>query len=550
MHPTPSSERAAAGRPVREEMGDDISSALTSAGEPRSAGNAKLRAILFVLLVCLSLTGMGAWTLWKARMARMQEASTTTANMTRALSQHATDTLRAADSMLLGLVERVEVDGMTDASLPRLRRLLQAGVAELNSLNGIFIYDEQGRWIVNSQGSLPKNVNNADREYFIYHKLNLDQSAHVGVPIESRSTGRWVIPISRRINHPDGTFAGVVLATVDMAYFRAFHDSFDIGEHGTILLALDNGTMLVRRPFNVSYIGKDVSAGPVFTRLRSDGPGTTLLTSRVDQVTRLYSYMHIRHYPLVVAMALGRDDIFARWRQEAWWTAAVIALLIVVFSGFGVGLVRQINVREKAEAELRAAKRTLEDLNRSLERLSLEDSLTGLGNRRRFDLSLQEECRHSARYGTPLTLVMLDVDHFKRYNDLYGHPAGDECLRQIGAAVKSARSRSCDLAARYGGEEIAVLLPQTDAAGALAAAERLRQAVEALGVAHAGSPAGHVTVSLGVASFVSSDDADAPARLVRNADRALYEAKAEGRNRVRLADEVEQIDAAVIAVES
>lgn len=531
-------------------MGDDISSALTSAGEPRSAGNAKLRAILFVLLVCLSLTGMGAWTLWKARMARMQEASTTTANMTRALSQHATDTLRAADSMLLGLVERVEVDGMTDASLPRLRRLLQAGVAELNSLNGIFIYDEQGRWIVNSQGSLPKNVNNADREYFIYHKLNLDQSAHVGVPIESRSTGRWVIPISRRINHPDGTFAGVVLATVDMAYFRAFHDSFDIGEHGTILLALDNGTMLVRRPFNVSYIGKDVSAGPVFTRLRSDGPGTTLLTSRVDQVTRLYSYMHIRHYPLVVAMALGRDDIFARWRQEAWWTAAVIALLIVVFSGFGVGLVRQINVREKAEAELRAAKRTLEDLNRSLERLSLEDSLTGLGNRRRFDLSLQEECRHSARYGTPLTLVMLDVDHFKRYNDLYGHPAGDECLRQIGAAVKSARSRSCDLAARYGGEEIAVLLPQTDAAGALAAAERLRQAVEALGVAHAGSPAGHVTVSLGVASFVSSDDADAPARLVRNADRALYEAKAEGRNRVRLADEVEQIDAAVIAVES
>ena len=516
----------------------------------RSAGNAKSKALLFVLLVCLSLTGMGAWSLWKARVAQMQEASTVTANMTRALAQHATDTLRAADSMLLGLVERLEIDGMGDASLPRLKKLLQAGVAELSSLNGIFVYDEQGRWVVHSQVSTPSNVNNADREYFKYHKLNLDLSAHVGVPIESRSTGRWVIPISRRLNHPDGTFAGVVLATIDMAYFRAFHESFDIGARGTIFLALDNGTMLVRRPFNTSDIGRDVSKGPVFTQLGAHGPGTRLLTSKVDQVTRLYSYMHIRHYPLVVSMALGKEDIFANWVQEAWWAAAVTGLLIIVLSGFGLHLVRQISVREKAEAELRETKRMLEDLNRSLELLSLEDSLTGLGNRRRFDIALEAECKHSMRHGTPLALVMIDVDHFKRYNDLYGHPAGDECLRQVGAAVKSARGRPSDVAARYGGEEIAVLLPQTDAAGAFAAAERLRQAVEALGVAHAGSPAGQVTVSIGVASFAPFDGAGDPARLVRRADRALYAAKAAGRNQVRLAEPGEQVEEAAVTAES
>jgi diguanylate cyclase (GGDEF)-like protein len=505
-----------------------------------AAGNAKLRAILFVLLVCLSLVGTGCWSLWKARVSQMEEAGTATANMTRALAQHADDTLRAADLMLLGLVERLEVDGMHAASLPRLKKLLQATVADLSSLNGIFVYDEEGRWIVNSQNSTPANVNNADREYFVYHRLNLDQSAHVGMPIQSRSTGRWVIPVSRRVNHPDGTFAGVVLATIDMAYFRAFHESFEIGKNGTIFLALDNGTMLLRRPFSVATIGRDVSRGPVFTHLRAEGPGTKLLTSKVDQVERLYSYLHVRHYPLVVSMALGKEDIFAAWRQEAWRTALVIALLVVVLSVSGLRMVRQISVRERAEAELRAAKKTLEELNRSLELLSLEDSLTGLGNRRRFDLSLQAECRHSARYNTPLALVMIDVDHFKRYNDLYGHPAGDECLRQVGAAVKSARGRACDVATRYGGEEIAVLLPQTEAAGAYAAAERLRVAIETLGIAHAGNPAGRVTVSIGVASFVPSDDTDAPARLVRAADRALYEAKAAGRNRVSLAGRIDE----------
>jgi len=500
-----------------------------------SLGNARFKVILFVVLVCLSLAGMGGWTLWKARLAQMHEASTATTNMTRALAQHTTDTLRAADSVLIGLVERLEVDGMSDASLPRLKKLLQGSVAELSSLNGIYVYDEQGRWIVNSQASTPRNANNADREYFIYHRTNLDQSAHVGLPIESRSTGRWVIPVSRRLNHPDGTFAGVVLATVDMAYFRNFHDSFDIGKNGTILLAMDNGTLLVRRPFHNSYIGRDINNGPVFTQLRSVGPGTKLLTSMVDNITRVYSYTHIRHYPLVVAVALGQDDILAEWRQEAWRTAAVILVLIAVLSNVGLRLARQISVREKAEAELRTAKLTLEELNRSLERLSLQDSLTGLGNRRRFDTALQAECAHSVRYGTPLSLVLIDVDHFKRYNDLYGHPAGDECLRRVGAAVLAARLRSCDVAARYGGEEIAVLLPQTDAAGATAAAERLRQAIEALEISHAGNPAGRVTVSVGVSNLVRSDGEGAPARLVRDADGALYAAKAAGRNQVWLA---------------
>ena len=119
----------------------EIPAGLRPVAAARAAGNPKLRAILFVLLVCLSLVGMGCWSLWKARLVQMGEASTATANMTRALAQHADDTLRSADSVLLGLVERLEADGMNAASLPRLKKLLQASVAELTSLNGIFVYD-------------------------------------------------------------------------------------------------------------------------------------------------------------------------------------------------------------------------------------------------------------------------------------------------------------------------------------------------------------------------------------------------------------------------
>ena len=497
---------------------------------------AKLKAILFVVLVCLSLLGIGVWAIWKSHESDLQDASTVTANMTRALAQHADDTLRAADTILIGFVERLENDDMSAASLPRIRKMLQLSVTELPSLHGMFVYDQEGRTIVTPQ-SIPVNpIDNSDREYFQYHRLNIDRGAHIGVPIQSRSSGRWVIPVSRRVNHPDGTFAGVLLATVQMDYFRTFHESFDIGPNGAILLALDNGTLIARRPFDKTVIGRNVSNGPVFTQLRAAGPGTRMLVSAVDNVERLYSYRHISHYPLVVATALSKDDLLANWRHEAYRTAAVVVSLIAVIGWLGARLIGQISVSERTEAELREAKRALEQLNQTLEMLSFEDSLTGLGNRRRFDLSLVEECRNGARYQTGLALIMIDVDHFKRYNDLYGHPAGDACLRLVGAAIREARVRSCDVVARYGGEEMAVLLPQTGRDGALAAAERIRRCVEALGIAHAGSPFGYVTVSLGVAAFVPAGPEEAATRLLANADRALYMAKAGGRNRARFVE--------------
>jgi diguanylate cyclase (GGDEF)-like protein len=164
--------------------------------------------------------------------------------------------------------------------------------------------------------------------------------------------------------------------------------------------------------------------------------------------------------------------------------------------------------------------------------MAMQDSLTGLPNRRHFDAALAQEFKRAARDNVALSLIMIDLDHFKGFNDLYGHPAGDACLRRVAEAVAGVPQRPADLVARYGGEEMMVLLPNTGAAGAAIVARLLRNAVRELQMPHAASPERFVTVSCGVASFLPARDPHVPVVLVERADTALYRAKLAGRNRV------------------
>jgi diguanylate cyclase (GGDEF)-like protein len=163
------------------------------------------------------------------------------------------------------------------------------------------------------------------------------------------------------------------------------------------------------------------------------------------------------------------------------------------------------------------------------------DGLTGLFNRRSFDIKLEEEFRRARRQSAMLGLVMIDVDNFKAYNDRYGHPAGDACLRSVSAAIEGEIKRPADGVARYGGEEFAVLLPNTDEAGAFEVAERIRLAVKRLGLEHTDSRDKCVTISAGVASLAAGAPASTSGALVQLADRALYAAKQGGRDVVMAA---------------
>lgn len=172
----------------------------------------------------------------------------------------------------------------------------------------------------------------------------------------------------------------------------------------------------------------------------------------------------------------------------------------------------------------------------ALQSLAVKDGLTGVANRRSFDEKLEAEWLHNRREETPLALLLIDVDHFKLYNDTYGHQKGDACLKAVAKAIDAQVFRPADLAARYGGEEFAVIMPNTDLEGALHVAERLKEAVAELNMAHGASPtAARVTLSMGAAALIP-DDGHGIEDLVHIADTALYRAKHQGRNRVVAAD--------------
>jgi diguanylate cyclase (GGDEF)-like protein len=235
----------------------------------------------------------------------------------------------------------------------------------------------------------------------------------------------------------------------------------------------------------------------------------------------------------------GRIDgvlYFENGLAEASFTAERIEFLRMLGAQAMISIA---SARLHDSLEQRVAERTaqLEDANRKLATLSITDGLTGLANRRRFDEVLGAECARAARLRQPIAVIMLDVDQFKKFNDHYGHQAGDACLVRVAQALAAGTRRAGDLTARYGGEEFSIVLPNTGVDEALEIGEALRRAIEALEIAHAGADAGQVTISVGIAAQ-PGQGAASPDALLRLADAALYRAKDAGRNRVLLGADV------------
>ena len=234
--------------------------------------------------------------------------------------------------------------------------------------------------------------------------------------------------------------------------------------------------------------------------------------------------------PAAVALLLVHGAVYAArgllalvHGEAGQWAGAIAAgmMLESLLNTVGVAFILLAMMKERVEL------RTAEQLRA----LALQDSLTGIGNRRSFDERLEQEIRRARRLHTPVGLLMIDVDHFKAFNDEFGHLQGDTCLRTVAGTIAGLVRRPGDLVARYGGEEFAVLLPGTDLAGAAVLAEAMRSAVMALALHHL-AECGVVTISIGAAALRPGGDDDTGAALVYAADRALYEAKTGGRNRV------------------
>ena len=251
----------------------------------------------------------------------------------------------------------------------------------------------------------------------------------------------------------------------------------------------------------------------------------------------------------MVRRALARGDIpDAQGREEEWLRERLAGRgkldrpllrplpdgrwmhLYEIGTSSGCLVVARLDVTDLVQKSM-----ALERSNQQLELLSATDGLTGLANRRQFDQHLYSEWQRSMRNGQPLSLLLIDIDHFKRYNDHYGHLAGDACLRQVAAILYDCAQRSGELVARYGGEEFALLLPGTDGTAAMTVAQRCMDELARAAIEHADSPVSdYLTFSIGVATVVASQDL-VPESLVRSADEALYQVKSSGRARCHIA---------------
>jgi diguanylate cyclase (GGDEF)-like protein len=481
-------------------------------------------AVLFIVAVCLCLFGLLYLQLEQSRRQDLAVAKVASSNLTRAMAQQAEDTFHSADLVMTSLVDWIEDDGYGATQKPRLQKTFARRVQQMEQLHGIFFFDKQGQWIITSFADLPRGNGVADRDYFKFHQQNESTLAHIGPAIRSRENGEWIIPISKRVNDHAGNFQGVLMAGIKMAYFDQFFKSFSLDDNGIMFLGLTDGTLLARRPFEENLIGTSLAQGRIYQKLLPEAQsGTAMIRSVVDDVVRLYGYRQLGSYPLVVAAASSRDTILKGWYERAFQSSVIIALVILGVGLFGWVFIHQVRNGERIEKNLRRAQL-------ALEQIATHDSLTGLANRRLFERSLEIEFARGARQVSPVSLIMLDIDFFKRYNDAYGHVAGDHCLMQVAQVVKTCCQRKADLAVRYGGEEFAVLLPDTDINGALAIAGQIRRSVIDKHIIHSGSPTGYLTVSLGCYAFIPSGN-DSLETFIHRADAALYQAKNAGRNR-------------------
>lgn len=428
------------------------------------------------------------------------------------------------DLSLQAVVEKVN-DPEVMALSPRLK---QMAVFDRSStapgLGAMVVLDKGGQIVLDSLSVAPRAGNFFDREYFKFQRdTPTPKGLYISRPFEARLQNlTWSISISRRLAAADGGFAGIVSGTLKLDFLRERLEAAALGKRGVASLFRDDGILLIQNTASNANIGADWSRADVFKHAPGHDSGTYSSERSMDEVPRLFAFKRVSGFPLLVVAGIAREDVLAPWWSKLQLFAAVFAAMavsvIVLVAMFNRELRRRI-VAERGQAAL-----------------ARQDRLSQLANRLGFDEALTLAWRRAGRERQPLSLLMIDVDKFKEFNDRYGHPEGDKVLTAIAAVIGGAVRRPGDLAARYGGEEFAVLLPNTGSEGAMRIAESIRNSVLAAAVPHEGSSYRFVTVSLGVATIVPHNGM-AQATLVENADRALYAAKAGGRNKACL-DEV------------
>ncbi len=474
--------------------------------------------VLVSLIVTLGFCSICAGVLSKMRHDDYEKALQSSENLVATIEADIARNIELYDLSLEAVIEGLKLPEIYQLSRTLRHVILFDRSATAKHMGGIAVLDEIGNVVIDSASDAAAVDNFDNTDYFKIHREHADAGLFISKPYVQRG-GRWVISLSRRLSKPDGSFGGVVVGSLGLGYFHDLFRKTKLPPNASMTLSSLDGTLIMRSPFDIDNIGRGLNKGEIY-RLFSQTPrGSFEATTSVldESVHKLFVHHQVANYPLRVSVNLSTDWIYAEWREQATLIACLVAALCGVQVCLVLVLRRELRKRHAAEQKYMM--------------LATTDGLTGLANRRHFDEVIAREWRRAARSGAPVSLLMIDADHFKMFNDTHGHPAGDRVLAALGDCIAQALGRSSDLGARYGGEEFAVLLSGTALDGACAIAESIRARMEALCLNdHEGSIQAP-TVSVGVATL-TPQGTTSYASLVGMADQALYQAKRKGRNRV------------------
>lgn len=427
---------------------------------------------------------------------------------------------------LIDLSIQATVDGVAQPTVmslaPTLReQLLFSRAAAARYIRNISVIDRNARLVADSLESFSATQRrNPSVPSFpplpIPRHGTAGDKLFIGEPYVASDGTTRLATFARNMYTPQGAFSGMVLATVNLNDFSDVFYSLNVMPGTLVKLSTREGVALLH----------NVTPASVPTTPTNEGTGLTgralialamIFSKSVDADS--IAERPVRGTPLVLSVQLSPQAVFADWRR---WAIRLEAYSLFVSSLFLAGalyLTHVLRMRLRSEAVVA--------------RLASIDSLTQLPNRRALDSTYSREVTQAARENRPLSVLFIDIDHFKAYNDQYGHVAGDHTLQAVANAVRACLRRDTDFVSRYGGEEFVVILPDTAAPEAAALADIMRRAIRDLRRRHTSVEAGIVTASIGVASFDQATDC-ATGSLLERADRALYAAKRTGRDKVML----------------
>ncbi|CAG4888553.1 bifunctional diguanylate cyclase/phosphodiesterase [Paraburkholderia saeva] len=450
------------------------------------------------------------WTVIFARLSveketTYREAMASSAILSAALEQHTVKAIHQVDQ----ITRFVKYEFEKTPNHFDLSSTVEKGVVQSETLVQVSLIDEHGKLIANTADPNPKRIDLSDREHFKAHEHENDDALFISKPVLGRLSGHWTLQMTRRLNHPDGSFAGVVVVSEDPSYFTTdFYNNAAIGRDGVIAVISDSGTVLARRTGSAEHAAGTFSASGTYPT--SEHVSGTYVDP-IDNVTRIVSYRHIDGYPLGVLVGLSQAEEFADYnhtRNVYLMMAGFISLAMLSFFAVATGLIGKLLGRE-----------------REMTHLVEYDLLTGLRNRYATLQSLRHDVALPVNVGR-LAILFIDLDNFKTVNDTLGHNAGDIVLQMTASRLADAVG---DLGAlsRIGGDEFVVIVKGENVEKravdlAEATADVFAKPFEVRGSAFVL----HASVGIALYSVANESEID----LLKKADLAMYSAKDAGKN--------------------